>query len=810
VTGLGRDVRFAARSLARRPGFTTAGALTLALGIGGSTAIFSVVDAVLLRPLPFAAPDELFLVRETSPRTGAAGIHLTPANFEFLRSEARAFESLEAYEGAGVNLQEGGEPERIEATRVSVGLIAALGVEAERGRLFRPDESEPARAHVVLVSDRLWRRRFAADPGLLGRSVLIDGTPHDVVGVLPPSFDYPPQARPVDVWLPLTTDRLVANPRARFLRVVGRLAGGEAQAEGELRLLAERLRSRDPQNNDGLGLMMIPLRERIVGGVRTPLWVLLGAVSAVLLIACANVSGLFLARGVSRRREMAIRTALGASQARIILQLLAEGCLLALLGGLLAWLAAAWAVRLLVLLAPPDLPRLAEIGLDGRVFAFALLASGLSGLASVLLPALQAARQDPQAVLRDVAGPGFSSVRTGARRGLVVAEIALVLPLLIASGLLLRSLAALGAVDPGFQARGVLTARTALPSARSATPEAFHDAYQPLLERLGRLPDVVAAAASTSFPFQNRWRQPLSIEGRPVASPRDLPLATISPVTPAYFAAMGIPLQAGRAFDARDRASTSPVAVIDEVLARRFFGNNNDPLGRRVALGSATGADTWLTVVGVVGAVREAPEAELIPELYLPLEQVPPRSVPLVAGNMTFVLRTQHDPRGLATALRAAVRDVDPGQPVFDLATLEERQAGARSQRRFQLGLLFLFGAVGLLLACVGLYGVVSHQAAERTRELGVRIALGAGPLDVLGHVCGEGLRLVVLGAGLGLGLALGLARLMGALLFGVGPADPATFLASTLLILATAFAAAWLPTRRALRTDLTTVLRQE
>jgi putative ABC transport system permease protein len=812
MNGVAQDLRHALRALGRAPGFAAVAVLTLALGIGANTAIFSVVDAVLLRPLPFPEPERLVMVRETSPRTGASGIHLSPANFELLRAESAAFSALGAYSMASANLAGGGEPERLQAVQVSAGLLAALGVAPARGRLFAEDEDRAGRTQVAVLSDALWRRRFAADPGIVGRSLMLDGRAHTVVGVMPAGFRFPVQGEAMDLWLPLRPEVLAEHPRARFLRVVGRLRPGvgEDQAAAEMSVQAARLQRHDPTNNDRLGLMLLPLRERVVGDVRGPLVVLFGAVVAVLLVACANVAALLLARGARRQRELAVRTALGASRRRLVRQLLTEGLVLALLGGLLAAVTASWTLRLLVRWAPQDLPRAAEVGLDARVLLFTLLASLAAGLAAALLPALQVSRSAPLTTLKDAAAATTPPpARRRLRSALVTAEVALTLSLAVTAGLFARSFAALRGVDPGFRPEGVLTAQLVLSPSRYATAEGIFAVYADLVGRVSALPGVAAAGASTHFPFQNRWRNPIAVEGRPAATPADLPLATISPVTPGYFAAMGVSLRSGRVFSERDREDALAVAVVDEVLARQVFGGE-DPLGRRIKLGAADGPSPWLEVVGVVRAVRESPLAPAVPELYLPLRQIPAGIAPFVATGLTLAVRTAGDPAPLAPALRTAVRAVDPDQPVFNVATLDELLSGSRADRRFQLALLGLFAAFALFLASLGLYGVVSQHAGERTRELGLRLALGARRGDVLRLVLRQGLGPVAVGIALGLAASAAVSRLLAGLLFGVGPADPLTFAGMALLLAGVALLAAYLPARQAMRLDPLAALRHE
>ncbi|HEX6737792.1 MAG TPA: ABC transporter permease, partial [Vicinamibacteria bacterium] len=786
--------------------------LTLALGIGANTAIFSVVDVVLLRPLPFPEPQRLVMVRETSPRTGASGIHLSPANFDLLRAESRAFSAIGAYQMASANLASGGDPERLQAVQVSSGLLPALGVPAALGRVFAADEDRPGRTQVALLSDSLWRRRFGADPNIVGRSLMLDGRALEVIGVMPRGFRFPVQGEAMDLWIPLPPEVLAEHSGARFLRVVGRLRPGLGveQAGAEMQVQAAQLQRRDPTNNDRLGLMLLPLRERVVGDVRAPLLVLFGAVVAVLLVACANVAALLLARGARRQRELAVRTALGASRARLVRQLLTEGLLLALLGGLLAMITANGTLRLLVQAAPAGLPRAAEVGLDARVLAFTLLASLAAGLGAALLPALQTSRATPQAALKEAAAATTPPpARRRLRGALVAGEVAVTLALAVTAGLFARSFAALRGVDPGFRPEGVLTAQLVLPPSKYATAERILAAHAELVERAAALPGVAAAGASTHFPFQNRWRNPIAVEGRPAAAPADLPLATISPVTPGYFQALGVGLRSGRTFTERDREGAPAVAVVDEVLARQVFGGE-EAVGRRLKLGAADGSNPWLEVVGVVRTVREDPQSPAIPELYLPFRQIPAEIVPFVATGLTLAVRTAGDPAPLGPALRAAVRAVDPDQPLFNVATLDEILSGSRADRRFQLALLGLFAAFALFLASLGLYGVVSQHAAERTRELGLRLALGAQRGDVLRLVLLQGLRPVALGIALGLLAAGGFSRLLARLLFGIGPTDPATFAGTALLLGLVAAVAAYLPARQAMRLDPLAALRHE
>ncbi len=804
-----QDLRHAFRGLVRSPGFAAAAVATLALGIGANTAIFSIVRSVLLRPLPFANPGALVMLRETHPRTGPVGINLTPANFESVRGAARSFEGLECWDLAFLNLTGRGEPLRLRGARVSGGLFGLLGVAPARGRFFREGE-----ANVAVISHGLWSRVFDSDPGIVGRSITLDAKPYSVAAVMPPGFRFPIQPDSPEIWVPLSVTALSSGEMrdARVLKVIGRLrdAPGSVQARAELAAIAGRLRQARPDDNAGMGLLLIPLRERVVGDARPALLLLLGGVGAVLLIACANVASLLLARGVGRRREIATRTALGATRLRLIRQLVTESLALWMVGGVFASVIAVWGVRVFVSIAPPDIPRLEEIRLDAGVLGIALLSSLVTGLLFGVIPAIHMSRWRIQGPLQDAAR-GATSDRTGGRlrSWLVVSEMALACLLMVGTGLLTGSFLRVRASDPGFDAAGVLTLEVALPDSRYASGESIQAFFAEAREKISAIPGVRAVGGSTHFPYRNRWRNPITAEGREPASADQAPLATISPVTPGYFEAMGIPLRAGRLFTSRDEAVALPAALLDETAARQFFPGQN-AVGKRVRLGSGGSDPTWMTVVGVVGTIRENPEARSFPEIYLPFRQLAPRLTPLLGRTMFFAVRSGGDPLALTGSIRGTIRSIDPQQPIAAVALLEDLRADSRAERRFSISLISVFGFSAILLAAIGLYGLVSYSVAQRTREIGIRSALGALRADIVRLVLRQGLVLGLAGAAAGILASYLVTRFLSRLLFEISPTDPITFFGGSAIVLSIALLATYLPARRAARLDPMSALRHE
>ncbi|HEX8501477.1 MAG TPA: ABC transporter permease [Pyrinomonadaceae bacterium] len=799
-----QDARYGLRVLRKRPGFTAVALAVLALGVGANTAIFSVVNAVLLRPLPYPGSERVVAFDAVNPSKGVKESNMSAPDFEDWKAQARSFEALTIYTEGGSNLTGGGEPERVNAAWVGTDFFRAMGVGAARGRALLPEDEATGAADVVVISHGLWQRRFGSDPGAVGRSVEMGGRSREVVGVMPPGFDFPRRA---EVWGPLQLEAAKEARDNRSYQVLGRLReGGTLEAaQAELDTIAARLAESYPVTNSGWGVDLDPLKEETVGEMRPALLLLLAGVALVLLIACANVANLLLARAAGRRREVALRLALGASRLRIVRQMLTESLLLAVAGGALGAGLSLWLTDLLVALAPANTPRLAEASVDANVLLFAAGATLLTGLAFGIVPALQASKADLGESLKE-GGRGAAGGRSRVRSALVVSEVALSLLLLAGAGLLVKSFARLQAVNPGFDSGGVLTARVSLPGARYKEPAQKAEFYAALTERLNALPGVEAAGATTSLPLGGSnlsvWRGFIP-EGRP-ATPEASEGASYAVVTPGYFRALRIPVRAGRDFDERDDANSPKVAVVNETLARKFFAGQ-DPVGRHIAIWRDE--DFPRRIVGVVGDTKpQSLDAEDAPQVYVPARQ------DAAWGGFSLAVRARggDDPAALAPAVREAVRALDRQLPVYDVKTMGKVLGDSTAYRRVTVFLMAGFAAAALLLAGVGLYGVLSYTVAQRTREIGIRMALGARGRDVLGLVVRQGMLLTLAGLGLGLAGALLLTRLMEGLLYGVSAADPEVYALVALLLAAVALVACLVPARRATKVDPMVALRYE
>ncbi|HEU4563451.1 MAG TPA: ABC transporter permease [Gemmatimonadaceae bacterium] len=811
MSDVGQDVRYGLRGLRRAPGFTTVAVLTLALGIGATTAIFSVVNGIVLHPLPYPDAERIVMVWMDNRRMGVReDLHSWP-NFADLRAQNRVFERLAAFSPGGYNLTGGClegecEPRRVAAAAATADLFPVLGVRPALGRAHTAEEEQEGRDAVVVISHRLWARQFGAAPGIVGRTVRLNGRERTVIGVMPRGFAFP--TANTDVWVPLVVPEDAAQNRSGFwLSAVGRLAPGVTveRARADMGVLARRLEAQYPTNRD-LGLHLVPLPEQVVGPtLRTTLWVMLGAVAAVLLIACANVANLMLSRAAAREREVGVRVALGASRMRLVRQLLTESVLLATLGGA-GGLVLAWGgLRLLTALAPADLPRLDQVRIDGAVLGVALAVTLATGVAFGLVPALQVSRPNLSSALRE-GGRGGTAGRPGQRmrRLLAAAQVALVVILLTGAGLLIRSFVRLQQVQLGFRPDHLLTMRLALPFAKyQQAPQriAFYDA---LIERTRSVPGVRGVAAITDiFLGTTPNSSNFAIEGRTLTEAEQNIEIPIDAATPDYFRVMGIPLVRGRAFTARDAADAPPVVIINETMARRFWPDE-DPIGRRIKYGSADSQAPWMTIVGVVGDMRRTGyDAPVRHETFQPYAQAP-------RFGATLVVRTAGNPLALAGAVRGAVRAVDADLPVYEMASMDQLLAGMIAQRRFSMALLGMFAALALALGLVGVYGVTSYLVAQRAREVGLRLALGARPEQVVRMVVGQGMVAAAGGLALGLAGALAFTRLMTRLLYGVSPTDAVT-LATVLALLALAtLAANYIPARRAAKVDPMVALRSE
>jgi putative ABC transport system permease protein len=803
-----RDLRFAARSLSRTPGFAAVAVATLALGIGANTAIFTVVRAVLLKPLPYRDAERLVVVWEDLIREGNHRFSVAAPNFDDLRRRSRSFEGLAAQLGTGFALTGSGEtPEAVLGARVTGNFFSVLGAKASLGRtVVAADETSGKVRNVAVLGHALWRRRFGEARDVVGRTIRLSDVSYEVVGVMPPDFEATSQlkapTRLSEIWVPLEVPPRWNDRGVAVLQVIGRVRPGVATeaADAEVQSIARTLAREYPATNQNVGMHAVPLPRQIVGDVRPALLVLSGAVGFVLLVACANIAHLLLVRSGSRRRETAIRAALGASRGRIVSAFLAEGLVLAAAGGAVAWLLVSATVSLLVAAAPPDIPRLAEVRPDLPVLGFAFAAAAVAGLASAIIPALRAAREDPEPALR---GEGVASSPSSGRlrAALVVSQIAIALVLFSGAALLVRTFESLRRFDLGFDPKGVVTARLAIPRSRYDTPEKTSAFYDELFRRLEASPGVSAAGSTSRFPLDPAYGVgSITFEGRP-APPGEAPVVGARTVGGRYFAAMRIPVLSGRAFDDSDRAASLATVLVNGAMAKRFWPGDN-PIGKRLAVG--TPRDAWLTVVGVVGDVsHDGIDSSAIPEIYLPLGQNPD-------SGLNLVVRGTASESDLLSTLRRALSSLDPELPLIELRPMADRVADALAQPRFLLGAFGGFSLLTLLLASLALYALVSHDAERRRREVGIRMALGARREDVVRLFFGRASRLVGAGIAFGLAGALALSRLLRPALHGVPPNDPLSLAGAAAVLLAVALAAALLPARRATRGDPLESLRRE
>jgi len=820
-----QDLRYGARMLVKKPGFTLIAVLTLALGIGANTAIFSVVNAVLLRPLPYPESERLVWLSERGRNFPVMSISYP--NFIDWRAQQTVFEALGVYNQGSYNLTGRGEPQRLEGARISADAFTALRVPATAGRLFNHDEDQPGAPAVVVLSYGLWQSRFGGEADIINQSIMLDGRAYTVIGVMPAGFAFP---RRVDLWTPVGPLSSQPNWQSRGnhpgLLGVARLKPGVTleQARAEMDAIAVRLEQQYPDSNKENRVRIESLLDSRVSNARSALWMLLGAVGLVLLIACANVAHLLLARAAGRSREMAVRAALGASAWRIVRQLLTESLLLAAAGGALGLLLARWGVPLILAAGGDAIPRAAEVRLDTGVLAFTAAVAALTGILFGLAPAWQASRVDMQGALKDTAR-STTGRHAALRQGLVVVEVALTLVLLVGAGLLLRSFHRLQQVDAGFTPERVLSFRLDLPQRKYATEEQQTAFYQSLREKLRALPGVQEVGFASQFPLgHDGWQTSFLIDGQPPPPPHERPSMEVTVASPDYFHALGLPLLRGRYFTEQDNrehlrgrdlsglsegerwAAGLNVIIVDEEFVRRHWPNE-DPIGKRVRLpwGRQPAKQPVLTVVGVVARVKleRLNEQGGFVQVYLSALQAPGR-------DRAMLIKTTLEPETLAAAARQQVFAVDPEQPIYDLRTLTELRDNSLAPERLNLILLGGFAAVALLLAAIGLYGVISYAITQRTHEIGIRLALGAQRGDVLKLVIGQGMKLALLGVLIGLGGAWALTRLIKSLLFGVSATDPLTFALIALLLTVVALAACYLPARRATKVDPMIALRYE
>jgi putative ABC transport system permease protein len=801
-----QDIRYSIRRLFKNMGFTVVAVLALALGIGANTAIFSVVNSILLQPLAYKDPQQLVTI--THSYANLSGASVSPPGFADYRDQSQSFESVAALLDFDYNLTEQGEPEQLRGHRVSSSFFTALGIDPMLGHTFVAEQDQPGHNRVVALSHKLWQRRFNSDPDILGKPIKLNGQSYEVVAVMSASFEWGKD----ELWSPLALSpaNFTANNRGNeFLDVIARLKPGvtREQAQAEMDTIANSIRlanSGTYPEEANWRVRVKSLTDEVVGDIRPVLIVLLIAVGFVLLIACANVANLLLARATARQKEIAIRQALGANRARLIRQLLTESLLLALMSGAAGLLLALWSVDLIVRLNESNIPRAAEVGIDGRVLVFTLLVSLVTAILFGLIPALQTSKIDLQGALKE-GGRGSTAGNPHVRRALVVVEIALALVLLIGAGLMIKSFIRLQNVNPGFDPENVLTAEISLPAFKYRERAQISSFFQQVIEQIKNSPGVESAGGISSLPLTGSgWSGSFNIEGRPVAPGQAEPHTALRAITPDYFKAMKIPLIDGRYFDERDRADSGRVVIIDQTLAEHYFPDEN-PLGKRVEFGMAgPNGPTWREVVGVVGRVRhKSLDAELKDHLYFPHTQSP-------ESGMVLVVRTSIDPVSVTSAVRGAVASVDKDQPVYRVTTMEQVRSDSVSRKRLSMLLLAIFAAVALILAAVGIYGVMSYTVTERTHEIGIRMALGAKAGDVLKLVVGQGMALALAGVVIGVIAALVLTRFMESLLFGVAATDSTTFMLISVLLAGVALLACYIPARRATRVDPMIALRYE
>ncbi len=807
-----QDLRYGLRTLVKNPGFALVAILALALGIGANTAIFSVVNAVLLQPMPYAEPDQLVMVWGTDPGEADNSDNrfpVSPANFTDWKAQNTVFEGLAASRDAQYSLTGMGDPEFLVGYRFAADFFQVAGIKPILGRTFTAEEDRPGADRVVVLSHHLWMRLFNGDQQVLGKTLTLSGNLYEIIGVMPPGFRHPGGV--AELWTPLALPADAAtNRQARFCRVLGRLKPQVTlqQAQAEMTRLAERIAQEHPGSTTREGVKLASLRDEQVGDVRPALLLLLGAVGFVLLIACANVANLLLARAATRRKEIAVRTALGANRWRLLRQFLTESLVLSFIGGALGLLLAIWSTGPMLRMFPNNienlnLPKVESLPIDWKVLVFTLAACVLTGLIFGIVPALQASKADINLTLKESGGRSATGGSSRLRNTLVIAEIALSLMLLIGAGLLLKSFAQLQRSDFGFNPNQVLTVQVLLPQQKYPQPAKRLQFLQDSLQRIENLPGVESVGATNFLPLTGFWgTSTFTLEGQPPPNPGDEPEADNRTATPNYFRSMGIRLIDGREFTEQDREGAPQVLIVNETLARKFWAGDS-PVGKRLNLGDAQQPDWW-EIVGVVGDIKSfGLEKETHADIFRPFAQLP---FPIMA----FTIRTSTDPMSLAPAVRREIWSVDKDQPLFKVLSLEQLAAESVSLRRVSLILLGTFAALALIIASVGIYGVMSYTVTERTQEMGIRLALGARQSDILKLIVGQGSLLTAIGVGLGLIAAFILSRLIANLLYGVSATDAFTLFAAALLSASVALLACYLPARRAMKVDPMTALRNE
>lgn len=798
-----KDIRYGIRGLLKRPGFTVIALVALALGIGANTAIFSLVNAVVIKSLPFRDPDQLVWVFGNVSTIGSNTASVSPPDFLDYRSQNKTFEQFAASGTLPyvLNLTGSGEPERLTASGVTGNYFDVFGVTPALGRGFTLENEKPGQDQVTVLSHAFWQKRFAGDPSILGKTITLNSKSYEVVGVMPAGLSLP---QPAELWVPMSFD---GEPemkwrKAAFLRPVGRLKPGVSltQAQADTDVIAAQLEQQFPDSNTGRSLRLISLREQLIGSSRTIVFVLFGAVGFVLLIACANVANLLLVRAAARQKEIALRTALGASRLRIIRQMLTESLLLSLLGGALGALLAVWGVELLVTLSADSLPRTVDVKIDSNVLAFTFVIAIVTGLLFGLAPAFRTAKVNLIDSLKDGARGADGTLRNRTRSVLVVFETATAVVVLISAGLLVRSLIALQSVDPGFDANNVLTFRIDLPNKKYEGEGRSKVFWEQLESRVSSLPGVQSVGLITDLPMSGQLNDlPYTVEGRPAATPDQALNADFRLVNQNYFSALRIPLLRGRSFTEQEARESVPVTLISQQLADTVFPNEN-PLGKRLVSGMSGQA---FEIIGIVGDIRHTSlGAQPVPAMYFPDRNF--------GNRRNLVIRTQNDPLSIVGAVRQQVRELDPDQPIAELKRMTDWVDSSVAVQRYRTTLLAAFAALAMILAATGIYGVMSYTVAQRTHEIGVRMALGARRLDVLKLVVRQGMLLTFVGVIIGLVGAFALTRVMASLLFGVTTKDPITFVVVAALLTAVAFVACFVPARRATKVDPLVALRYE
>jgi putative ABC transport system permease protein len=807
-----KDLGYGIRSLVKHPGFTAIAIITLALGIGANTAMFSVVNAVLLRPLPYADPARLVTIWEESPQRGLYQLPVSLANLRDWVEQNHTFDQISAYTFTNLNLTGAGEPARLLTVRTSANLFPLVGATPLLGRAFLPEEDREGANRVVILGHHLWQSRFGSDPGIIGKSLTLNNESHTVVGVMSGKFQFPVGFGymgkvlndPVDFYVPLAASSRETQRGNYSFFAIGRLKPGATidQAQAEMTTIERRLEQQYPDGNTGIGISLVPTQEQTVKEIRPALLVLLGAVGFLLLIACANIANLLLARATSRKKEFAIRAALGASRLRVLRLLLTESLLLSLVGGGLGLLLAVWGTGALMALTPDNIPRFNEVGVDARVFVFTLAVSLVTGIIFGLIPGINAGKPDLNEALKEGSrGSMGSAAGKRTRSALVVVEVALSLVLLVGAGLMIKSFFRLQQTNLGFNPENVLTVRLTLPASKYPEDRQQTAFFKDALDRLQSLTGVQSAGATTSLPLTLTLSgSDFRIEGRPEPEAGKEMIINTSSVSPGYFRTLGAPLIKGRDFSDRDKSDAPQTAIINDDLARIYFPNE-DPLGRRITFDDG---GSWISIIGVVGDMKQlGQDVSSKPEVYFPYFQV-------ASPSMSIVVRTAANPASLTAAVKSQIQMSDRDLPIAETKTMQQLLTDSNSGRRFNLILLTGFALVALMLAMVGIYGTMSYTVAQRTHEIGIRVAVGAQARDVFRMVIGQGMILAIIGVAFGLAGAFALTRLMASMLFGVEPTDPATFIIIAVLLAGVALVACYIPGRRAMKVDPLVALRYE